>query len=193
MQKSIWFVGLPMLLAACGSESGDVQLRGATASECPSGGTTLVSKGEAYPVCNGDEAAPAERGEPGPQGDPGSQGESGAPGPRGLQGPRGLPGTNGTNGANGAAGTTDIIADTILCSVLPTGGGLLSSYIWVMSDGDAVGICSWGIGAYSETAPIIGSSCVLNGGPSVSELIIINFAANPPAVSGGIVGTMGCS
>lgn len=77
-----WIPALAMTVFGCGGDDGSkVEVRAATSAECASGGTTLVSDGQAFPVCDGDGQGPA-----GPQGE---QGPAGPQGPQGPQGPAG--------------------------------------------------------------------------------------------------------
>lgn len=82
---------LSLMVAGCGNqEENTLQVRPATAAECPSGGTALVENGtNTFPVCDG---------ETGPAGAIGRTGANGAPGDVGPQG------STGGNGAPGAAG-----------------------------------------------------------------------------------------
>lgn len=171
-----------LFIAGCGGHQGtDIEMEGATPSECPAGGVVLIDEGVRYPVCDGDGS--------GPQGLPG---KDGAAGPRGATGPQG------PSGASGGNASTDIITAELLCSSLVTingvsGSGLLSCYIWVMSDGDDVGICSFSAGNnFSETSPIIGGRSILNGGPYTADLIHIDFSTPQPSITGGVTGTLTC-
>lgn len=156
----------------CGGESDSLDAREATTAECPNGGVVLVDDGRAFPVCDGDGT--------GPQGDPGPMGPAGPEGPSGPAGPPG-------------SASSDIVTDTVLCQS-NDGVTYLSAYLWVMSDGDAVGMCriSEAGTQFSETSPIIGTGCSLM---SVihNELVTIDLSTNPPTLGGVFTGNMTCS
>jgi hypothetical protein len=126
MKIQVFISSAFLLLAACGSDDGDIGLRAATPDECPSGGTTLISKSGEFPVCDGDG-----------QGPPGTNGRDGAPGatgPQGLQGATGIPGAAGPPGPS-SDGLGEIV-DFVACSRLQT-SPLLSQHAraWVFDSG----------------------------------------------------------
>lgn len=95
-------MGLVLAVTACGGDDGNIELRAATTDECPSGGTTLSdSKGNVYPVCDGDVTAQ--------DGANGAAGPAGPIGPQGERGPAGYPGQAGPPGS-AASGMGDIVA-----------------------------------------------------------------------------------
>jgi hypothetical protein len=136
--------------------------------------------------CAGSDGAagpPGEQGERGPMGTPGVMGAPGIAGP---------PGAPGAPGKDGASGSGVVIQKEILCQVT-VGAVFFGAYIWLMSDGNEVGICtlSESLLNHDQTEPIIGTQCALST-VSAGAITIIDFSANPPVLSGGFVGTMGC-
>jgi hypothetical protein len=152
MTKRIAALAALLAISACGSGDDHVEARDSTLAECPSGGTTLVSEGEVFPICNGDGQGPA--------GPSGADGADGAPGPVGPPGPAGPAGISG--------GSSNIIAGTLLCQASDNVALVsFTVYVWVLdpaADPDnTIGICSISevTTAHTETTPLIGTQCAL--------------------------------
>src|SRR5262245_54995609 len=134
----------------------------ASADECPGGGKVLlVDEVPQMTVCNGVDGKNGTAGTQGPKGDPGIKGETGD---TGATGARGATGTSGTDGFDGASSG---VSSTMLCQ-FATGGVTMNAYVWFMSDGSNVGMCTitgfelnLGTGTNSQTMPVVGRGCTM--------------------------------
>ena len=125
---------------SCGSGNGDIEVRAATEEECPNGGTTLVSQGNAFPVCSGETGPVGSRGAAGaigptgPQGDAGPRGAPGPQGELGVQGPAGPPGAPGSGAPEGLGTVTDAVACSHIYDA-PSPFLSQSAHAWIFSSG----------------------------------------------------------
>jgi hypothetical protein len=119
----------------------------------------------------------------------GADGEDGREGPPGPRGEQGEPGPAG-------AANSDVIVQTILCTG-EVDGTFLTAYIWLLSDGDAVGICDLDEFEGSDTEPLIGNTCSLVSRRLIIEgfesgLITITFSDQGALLSGAFTGGLEC-
>jgi hypothetical protein len=111
--RAVFVVGL-VGIGCAGADGADALLdvREASESECPAGGTVVITtEGESI-ICNGAKGNDGATGATGPQGE---KGATGATGERGIIGPRGAagdPGEMGATGVQGVAGDVGPKGDT---------------------------------------------------------------------------------
>lgn len=99
----------------------------------------------------------------GADGQDGVNGMDGRTGPAGLQGERGLQGASGPQGPQGVQAVSfDTLS--ILCNADNTAAGgheFWESYVLLLPDGSATGICQWETFEDTRTGYFIGTQCTL--------------------------------
>lgn len=118
---------------------------------------------------------------------------------QGPAGPQGEPGADGSDGLDGADGADTVtgVRKSMLCQI-DDHLTFVSVYLWDVGGADEehwdsqdMGLCFITEGIYSQTKPVIGSTCSLMS-TRLLALVYLDLSTDPPTASGALAGAMNC-